>query len=241
MFNQSNLFNTPPRLTAAFVSHLVRRPHWLMLLALAVMILAGCASSGDRARTQEAPAAAAATESTLDGLEAARQMVEPPHQDFGLPMQGDPADVVTADIVLASPADYDGQPVRIRGVVQEVCPKRGCWMRVGAINPAAPKPNANIAPAGDAPAALQTIFVKFTCPIEGRLIPMDAVNQPVIVEGTLQQARISQAAARHYAEDGGATPEELEKIVGPQPILRMASASARVIGVSAKDDAAAQQ
>ena len=220
--------------TTWFVSSLTHRPEWVMVVALAILLLAGCASSRDT-NPQQTAQPGGQTESTLAGLESARQLVEAPHQDFGLPMQGDVADVVSADVVLASPADYDGKPVRVMGVVQEVCPKRGCWMRVGAQNP-----QAN--PAGDKDAApLQTIFVKFTCPIEGRLIPMDAVNKPVIVEGTLQQAKISQAAARHYAEDGGATQEEIEAIVGPQPILRMASASARVIGVSTKDDAAATQ
>lgn len=227
-------------LADGWLSHLADRPYWLMLLALAILVLAGCASSHE-ARQDDSPTSAAQPEPTFVQLESARELVEPPHQDFGLPMQGDPADVVSADVVLASLSDYDGQPVRLRGVVQQVCPKRGCWMRVGAINPDNTADQANDAsPAGQTP-PMQTIFVKFTCSIDGRLIPMDAVNKPVIVEGTLQQVKISQAAARHYAEDGGATPEQIEKIVGPQPILRMASASARVIGVAGKADAGTGQ
>lgn len=50
-----------------------------------------------------------------------------------------------------------------------------------------------------------TVFVKFTCPVEGeRLIPKDAAGKPVIVH------------------------EEVAAIVGPQKTIRVMSPSARV-------------
>ena len=53
---------------------------------------------------------------------------------------------------------------------------------------------------------------------------------------------ISEAQARHYKEDAGASPEEVAKIVGPQKQYIVASPSARVAGVAAgaKDKAKAE-
>lgn len=179
--------------------------------------LMGCASSSTTTaeQTTAAPATSAPEQSSASAAPAAQatSAVFQMHLDFGDPMQGDPADALDADAVLASLDDYDGKPVRLRGTVAEVCAKRGCWMRV----------------AGQKESG--TVFIKFTCPIQGRLIPMEAVGQPVVVEGTLRRSQVSEAVARHFAQDGGATPQEIAAIKGPQPMLRMASASARVIGL----------
>ncbi len=37
---------------------------------------------------------------------------------------------VSIDQLLASPADYVGQEVRVDGTITGVCKKRGCWMQV---------------------------------------------------------------------------------------------------------------
>ena len=77
----------------------------------------------------------------------------------------------------------------------------------------------------------EDVFVKFTCPIEGRLIPMDAAGKDAVVEGTIEVTEISEEEARHYREDAGATPEELEKIVGPQRTIRIQSPAALIQGL----------
>lgn len=112
--------------------------------------------------------------------------------------------------VLASPGDYTDKTILVSGVVSEVCVHKGCWIRladrVGG----------------------ESVFVKFVCPVEGRLIPMDAVGQPTLVEGTLIVEELSEGEARHYAEDAGKSEAEIAKIVGPQKHLRMKSPAARV-------------
>lgn len=110
--------------------------------------------------------------------------------------------------LLAEPAQYDGQFVRVSGPVTDVCAKMGCWMRIGEAD--------------------KTLFIKFTCPVEGRLIPMDAIGQTATVEGTVKVTQVSESEARHYAEDGGASPEAVAKIVGPQTEVTLQSPSAEL-------------
>jgi hypothetical protein len=60
---------------------------------------------------------------------------------------------------------------------------------------------------------------------------MDAIGKPAIVEGTLRVKEIPEEVARHYAEEKGATPEQVKKITGPQKQITVASPSAQVAGV----------
>lgn len=132
-------------------------------------------------------------------------------QDFGQPdARLNQAQPLPADAVLRAPADYNGKQVVVTGTVNEVCPKKGCWLTMTDRD------------------VTDTIFVKFTCPIEGRLIPLNAAGCQVVVAGELQQVQVSEDYARHLAEDRGLSPEEVEKIQGPQPMLRINSPSARV-------------
>ncbi len=129
---------------------------------------------------------------------------------FGEPMKPGARVVPVAD-VLASPEKYDGQTTRVAGIVTEVCEAKGCWLR--------------LAPSADAEDA---IFVKFTCPIEGRLIPLEAKGRPATVEGQIAVTELTVDEARHYAEDAGATPEEIAAITSPQMQVRAQSPGALV-------------
>ena len=142
---------------------------------------------------------------------------------FGEPLRLSPQNTVAASHVFAEKAEYDGKFVRVKGTVDSVCVPKGCWLRLGD---SAKRTGSD-----------ETLFVKFTCPIEGRLIPMEAVGQPAIVEGTLELVEISEEEARHYKEDAGAPPEEIAKIVGPQQTIRMKSAGAVVLGIEAQSAA----
>ncbi len=133
---------------------------------------------------------------------------------FGERMKFTGRDPVCTAAVLADKDKYAGKHVRVRGKVHSVCAHRGCWLRLGC------------------PSTDETIFVKFTCPVEGRLIPMEAVGHRAIVEGTLELTQISEEEARHYKEDAGASPEETAKIVGPQKQIRMTSPAAKIEGLS---------
>lgn len=140
---------------------------------------------------------------------------------FGTPVTDTTLEQVELARVLADPEQFTGRPIEIRGEVVDVCQRRGCWLRM--------------APTGSEDT--DGVFVKFTCPIEGeRLIPMAALGQPVMVEGTLIVETISEAQRRHYASDAGATSAEIEKIVGSTTQVRIASGAAHVEGLEVTPD-----
>lgn len=132
---------------------------------------------------------------------------------YGEPMKMPEAKTVCIEDVLDHPKAYDGKMIRMCGRVESVCAVRGCWLKLTGKS------------------QRDTVFVKFTCPVKGRLIPMEAVGHPAVVEGTLTATEISQEEARHYAEDAGRSPAEIARIVGPQQQLRMKSPVAMIQGL----------
>jgi hypothetical protein len=144
------------------------------------------------------------------------QGLAPKMTSFGTPVVGESLQRVELARVLEDPQQFSGRPIEIRGEVVEVCQRRGCWLRM--------------APSGSGDT--DGVFVKFICPIEGeRLIPMAALGQRVLVEGTLIVETISEAERRHYASDAGATSDEIDKIVGSTTQVRIASGAAHVEGI----------
>ena len=135
------------------------------------------------------------------------------HSNFGEPLRMAEKDTIALATILADKPAYDGKSVRVSGTVSAVCAKKGCWLRM-------------VGREGG-----EDVFVKFTCPVDGRLIPMAAVNHRVVVDGKITMGEITEELARHYAEDTGAGPEEIAKIVGPQKQISIQSPAARVHGL----------
>lgn len=135
-----------------------------------------------------------------------------PRAHFGEPMTVAPSQKVTVSRVMAMPSHYEGRTLLVQGTVEEVCQAKGCWMEIGD-------------------GSGERLFVKFTCPVNGRLIPMEAIGHKANVEGKLVVEEISEAEARHYAEDQGKTPDQIAQINGPQKRLRLMSAGADVLGM----------
>ena len=122
------------------------------------------------------------------------------------------APVISAEQLLSNPSAYDGKYLRVTGTVAKVCAKKGCWLAMGN-DPG--------------------LMVRFTCPISGRLIPVEAIGKEAVVEGTVKVVEESEAEARHLKEDAGAPAEEIAKIVGPQKRVTIAAPAAKVFGISA--------
>ena len=135
------------------------------------------------------------------------------YKHFGSPTPADAAPLVTVNQLMANPGNYDGKAARVSGTVAKVCAKKGCWLTL-------------------ADADQEGLFVKFTCPIDGRLIPADAVGKQAIVHGTIRVKEITEEEARHYKEDAGASAEEIAKIVGPQKQVTVAAPSAEIAGLT---------
>jgi hypothetical protein len=134
---------------------------------------------------------------------------------FGEPLKLADSETVCAGTALAEPEKYAGKYVRLCGQVDSVCAAKGCWLRLAG------------------PGEGETLFVKFTCPVSGRLVPMEAAGHRAVVEGTFEVSEISEEVARHYAQDRKAPAEEIAKIVGPQKQIALKSPGALVEGVQA--------
>ncbi|MDG5492543.1 DUF4920 domain-containing protein [Psychroserpens sp. SPM9] len=79
--------------------------------------------------------------------------------------------------------------------VDEVCQAKGCWMKL------------------DLPDGEQ-VMVKFKD--YGFFMPKDISGKEVIINGKAFVNEVPVDEQRHYAEDGGATPEEIAKITEPK-------------------------
>src|SRR5204862_1161657 len=117
---------------------------------------------------------------TLAKINNPHPSATPKYASFGAPRKLAESDALSVQQLMADPKAYDGKYVRVAGTVEKVCPRKGCWMTLHD-----EKSN-------------EALFVKFPDPPEGRLIPMEAVGKPVVVEGTVKVKEISEATARHY-------------------------------------------
>ncbi len=180
----------------------------MQLTSLALMILqaisTGCSTCSATPATQPVATTQPAETMTTFGQPAADAADAP---------------VVPVQTLLAEVDKYEGRFVRITGAVAEVCPKKGCWLKLGG--------------------AEEALFVKFTCPIDGRLIPTEAIGKTAIIEGTVKVKQISEAEARHYKEDAGASLEEIARIVGPQKQITVAAPAARIAGLAKAESSGA--
>ena len=73
-------------------------------------------------------------------------------------------EVTEIAVILASPHEYEGKVVQVKGPVQEACTARGCWMRIES-------------PDG------QVLLVKSSN--ETVLVPGDTAGRTVVVEGVV--------------------------------------------------------
>jgi hypothetical protein len=84
----------------------------------------------------------------------------------------------------------------VRGTVESVCKKKGCWMNVASED------------------GTKSMFVKFTD--YGFFMPMDIAGKTVVMKGTATKEITSVDELKHYAEDEGKTKEEIEAITEPK-------------------------
>lgn len=129
---------------------------------------------------------------------------------FGEPMKIAEEKSISAEAIMKDVKAYEGKTVRMKGVVSSVCSKKGCWLKMTSEGASMP------------------VFVHFTCPVEGRLIPMEATGMPVFVEGKVIVKTIDEESARHIAEEEGKSKEEIEAIKGYQTQIEIEGPSALI-------------
>ncbi|SMG34186.1 DUF4920 domain-containing protein [Sphingobacterium psychroaquaticum] len=97
---------------------------------------------------------------------------------------------------------------KIEGEVVEVCKKKGCFMTLKRDNG-------------------ETIMVRFTD--YGYFVPADLIGKKVAVEGRAKVKETSVEWLKHYAEDKGASKEEIAKITKPKTDINIVADGVYVI------------
>lgn len=102
---------------------------------------------------------------------------------------------VPADQLAAQMQGKDSLKVKLTGVINEVCQKKGCWMTMKIGNEK----------------EMQVRFKDYAF-----FVPKNASGKTVVVEGVAFTDTTSVAELKHYAEDGGKTKEEIAQITQPE-------------------------
>lgn len=98
-------------------------------------------------------------------------------------------DTVSVADCVAKATELDGKDVVVSGQVAQVCAKKGCWWVLE--NPESPEQN-----------------IRVTHKDYGFFVPRDAKGKPAVAFGTLKVKQMSEAEAKHMAEDEGKTVDD---------------------------------
>lgn len=98
-------------------------------------------------------------------------------------------------------------PLTVRAKVKEVCQKKGCWMILT-----------------DGKATVRVTFKDYAF-----FMPKDLAGHVVVVHGVLSEEVLTEADARHYAEDAGKSKREIARIKGDQRELSFEATGVRIV------------
>lgn len=98
--------------------------------------------------------------------------------------------------------------IKVKGDVEAVCKKKGCWMTIKN-------------PEGE---AMRVTFKDY-----GFFVPLDCDGKSAIFEGKAYVTETSVADLRHYAEDEGLAQEEINKITEPKRELTFEATGVEIL------------
>ncbi len=125
---------------------------------------------------------------------------------------------LSPDELIANADEYAGKTIVVEGVAREVCQQAGCWLTFADAEGRTVRINV--------PRDENESYV-FT-------FPTDASGRTVRVAGVLEVETTSVADQKHYAEDGGASEEEIAAITAPKQTLVLTALGAEL---ATEDDA----
>ena len=99
-------------------------------------------------------------------------------------------------------ANTDSVTTKVRAKVLDVCPKKGCWMKL-QVNDST------------------TAFVKMKD--YGFFVPLETIGKTVVLDGQAKVKTTSVAELRHYAEDAKKSKAEIAAITKPEKEIRFLS------------------
>jgi hypothetical protein len=102
-------------------------------------------------------------------------------------------------------AKYEG---KVQGKVVEVCKAMGCWAKLERADGS-------------------TVMIKVAD--HEFAMPLDIVGKVVVAEGSAEVKTTSVSMLKHYAEDGGKSKEEVDKIKEPKKEVLMTVKGVKVI------------
>lgn len=99
------------------------------------------------------------------------------------------------DSLKSAIGNKDSVAIKLTGVIDEICQKKGCWMNLKTSE-------------GE---AMRVSFKDYAF-----FMPMDAAGKTVFIEGYAYKDTTSVEELKHYASDAGQTKEEIAKITNPE-------------------------
>ena len=102
-------------------------------------------------------------------------------------------EAMTVDIAIKQYNQIKDEVILLKGKVDKICQKKGCWMTL--------KSNG--------------VAVRVTFKDYGFFVPGTIIGKHVLAQGQLVESTMSVAQARHFAEDAGLSDEEIDKITDP--------------------------
>jgi hypothetical protein len=134
-------------------------------------------------------AVAAATPALAEGVIRLSEPVEvrDGFEVFGAPVD-DAIEPQRLAQIIAAGDEHAGQQVHATATVSQVCQRKGCFF---------------VAQDGDAVARVTFVDYSF-------FVPTDAGGKDVTIVGTFNRKVLTEAQARHFAEDAGQDPTQIE-------------------------------
>ena len=117
---------------------------------------------------------------------------------------------ITYDELVKKMEKADSLQVKVTGKISEVCKKKGCWMTMISDQPGQPE--------------MRVTFKDYAF-----FMPMDIVGKKVVIDGFSLVETTSVADQRHYAEDGGMSKSEIEKITTPKREMTFEAAGVLIL------------
>ncbi len=130
-------------------------------------------------------------------------------EDFGEPLEL--AESIRIADLLSSPDTYVGQLVRVEGLVDDVCPMKGCWI--------------------DILEEQSKETIRFKVQDDVIVFPVEAKGREVVAEGVVSKQEMDEEGARswlaHQAEEKGEAFDP-ESVSGPMTFYRIDGKGARI-------------
>lgn len=123
----------------------------------------------------------------------------PGENSFGEKISAD--DVTEVSTVVSSITEGDTLSVALAGTIHEVCQAKGCWMTL------------------EDEEGESAVFIKFKD--YGFFVPLEAGGKKAVVRGKVYASITPVDELRHYAEDKGASEEEIAAITEPEKEIKM--------------------